>query len=139
MQIGELAHATGCRVVTIRYYERAGILPAPPRGANNYRHYGHAHLRRLRLVRRTRELGFSLDEVRALLGLVDRGGYTCSEVKALTAHHLEDVRARLRDLRALERALARLVGQCSGDATPDCSLLEELFADPAEDGRSEGH
>jgi len=138
MQIGQLARATGCRVVTIRYYERAGILPSPPRDANHYRHYGHAHLRRLRLVRRTRELGFSLDEVRTLLALVDRGDYTCAEVKALTARHLEDVRSRLRDLQSLEQALVRLVDQCSGDVTPDCSLLEELYADAGERGAARG-
>lgn len=133
MQIGELARATGCRVVTIRYYERAGILPPPARAANGYRVYGEGHLRRLRFVRRTRELGFSLDEVRALLRLVDGGNYTCNDVRELGARHLEDVRARRQDLQRLEGALADLVRQCVGGATPDCSMLEALFAEPGVD------
>ncbi|MEX0627167.1 MAG: MerR family transcriptional regulator, partial [Cucumibacter sp.] len=94
MQIGELARATGCRVVTIRYYERIGILPPPARAANQYRIYGEAHSRRLRFVRRTRELGFSLDEVRRLLRLIEGGDYTCDDVRQLGVQHLEDVRAR---------------------------------------------
>lgn len=130
MQIGELARASGCRVVTIRYYERVGVLPPPRRAANNYRQYGDAHLRRLRFVRRTRELGFSLDEVRTLLGLIDSGGYTCEDIQVVAQGHLDDVRARLRDLQRMEATLAGLVGQCSGGATPDCSLLETLFAEP---------
>lgn len=135
MQIGELARATSCRVVTIRYYERAGMLPQPARAANGYRVYGDEHLRRLRFVRRARELGFSLDEVRALLQLVDGGDYTCNDVRKLSIRHLEDVRARLRDLQRLERALADLVQECAGGATPDCSMLEALYAEP--DGADE--
>lgn len=135
MQIGELARATGCRVVTIRYYERIGILPPPARAENNYRLYGAKHLQRLRFVRRTRELGFSLDEVRTLLGLIDAGGYTCEDMRCLAQAHLDDIRARLQDLRRMEATLADLVTQCTGGATPDCSLLETLFA---EAGANEG-
>lgn len=131
MRIGELAAATGCRVVTIRYYERVGILPPPTRGTNNYRYYGEAHLRRLRFVRRTRKLGFSLDEVRTLLSLIDQGNYTCDDVRCLAQRHLDDVRARLQDLQRMETMLADLVAQCTGGRAPDCSLLETLFAEPA--------
>lgn len=127
MQIGELARATGCRVVTIRYYERVGILPAATRAANRYRVYGEGHLRRLRFVRHMRALGFGLTEVRTLLELIDGGDYTCDQVKELAARHLEEVRARLRDLGRLESAVADLVAQCTGGATPDCSMLEALF------------
>lgn len=130
MQIGELARATGCRVVTIRYYERIGILPPPARAENNYRLYGTKHLQRLRFVRRTRELGFTLDEVRTLLGLVDGGEYTCDDMRCLAQGHLDEVRARLQDLRRMESTLAELVGRCTGGATPDCSMLEALFAEP---------
>ena len=129
MLIGELAGTAGCRVVTIRYYERVGILPPPVRAANNYRVYREGHLRRLCFVRRTRELGFSLDEVRTLLGLIDAGGYTCDDMRCVAQRHLEDVRARLLDLQRMEATLAGLVGQCTGGATPDCSLLESLFAE----------
>lgn len=131
MQIGELARATGCRVVTIRYYERVGILPPPARAANNYRLYGDEHLQRLHFVRRTRELGFRLDEVRTLLGLVDGGDYSCEDMRCVAQGHLDEVRARLQDLRRMEATLAELVGRCRGGATPDCSMLETLFAEPA--------
>lgn len=127
MQIGELARASGCRVVTIRYYERIGVLPAAARAANNYRQYGEAHLRRLRFVRRTRDLGFSLDEVRRMLALIDGGEYTCDGMRDLAEAHLVDVRARRADLQRMEAALANLVGRCTGGATPDCSMLESLF------------
>lgn len=129
MQIGALARATGCRAVTIRYYERMGILPPPARAANNYRVYGDGHLRRLRFVRRMRELGFGLDEVRTLLALADGDGYTCDDVRGLASRHLEEVRTRLRDLQRLESVLAELIGRCTGGATPDCSMLAALFAD----------
>lgn len=128
MQIGELARATHCRVVTIRYYERIGILPPPARAENNYRVYGSRHLQRLRFVRRTRELGFSLDEVRTLLDVVDEGSYTCEDIRGLAQRHLDDVRARLQDLQRMETMLADLVAQCTGGRTPDCSLLETLFS-----------
>lgn len=131
MRIGELAAATGCRVVTIRYYERIGILPPPERTRNNYRLYGARHLQRLRFVRRTRELGFSLDEVRTLLDLIDQGDYTCDDVRCLAQGHLDDVRARLQDLQCMEAMLADLVTRCTGGRAPDCSLLETLFAEPA--------
>jgi MerR family mercuric resistance operon transcriptional regulator len=127
MRIGELAQATGCQVVTIRYYERVGILPGPARAANNYRAYSEAHLRRLRFVQRTRGLGFRLEEVRTLLRLIDQGDYTCEDVRALAQSHLDDIRQRIADLQQMEATLADLVGRCSGDVTPDCSLLESLF------------
>lgn len=129
MQIGELARASGCQVVTIRYYERVGVLPPPARAANNYRQYRDAHLRRLRFVRRTRELGFSLEEVRKMLELIDGGSYTCDDMRCLAQAHLTDVRTRLEDLKRMEATLSDLVGRCSGGATPDCSMLESLFAE----------
>ncbi len=129
MQIGELARASGCQVVTVRYYERVGVLPPPARAANNYRQYGHAHLRRLRFVRRTRELGFSLEEVRKMLELIDGGTYTCEDMRCLAQAHLTDVHARLEDLKRMEATLADLIACCSGGATPDCSMLESLFAE----------
>lgn len=127
MRIGELASETGVNIETIRYYEREGILPMAPRAANNYRSYSDAHLRRLRFVRRARDLGFTLGEVRRLLSMIDGGDYTCAEVKAVGEKHLDDVQARLADLRRLEHALVELVSNCSGARTPDCSMLETLF------------
>jgi len=127
LRIGALADQTGCQVETIRYYERIGVLPEPMRGANNYRYYDDSHRRRLLFVRRSRELGFSLEEIRKLLGMIDGGTYTCDEVQALGQAHLHSVREKIRDLQRMETALAELVGRCSGGNTPDCSMLEALF------------
>lgn len=132
MRIGELARASGCRVVTIRYYERIGVLAPPARAANNYRQYDDAHLRRLRFVGRTRELGFSLDDVRKMLSLIDGGNYTCDDMHALAQEHLAEIRARMKDLSRMEAALTDLASRCDGGATPDCSMLESLFAEANE-------
>ena len=126
-RIGQLARVTGCQVETIRYYERIGVLPAPARQSNNYRTYDDSHCRRLLFIRRMRELGFSLDEVRALLRMIDGGTYTCAQVQALGQEHIDAVRNRIADLRRVEHVLADLVGRCSGAQTPDCSMLEALF------------
>lgn len=132
MRIGELARQTGCQIETIRYYERVGILPEPERTQNNYRHYGGFHRRRLRFVRRCRDLGFSLEEVRTLLGMIDGGTRSCAEVESLGREHLKDVRAKIADLAKMESRLRELVSRCHGGNTPDCSFLEELFESQSE-------
>lgn len=127
MRIGELAQQTGCQVETIRYYEREGILPKPQRGQNNYRLYGEPHQRRLQFVRRCRDLGFSLEEVRTLLDMINGGTQSCADVEALGRSHLEAVREKIADLRKMEARLSELVSRCHGGRTPDCSFVEELF------------
>lgn len=127
MRIGELARRTGVDVETIRYYERERILPAPVRASNNYRVYSDGHRRRLGFVRRARNLGFALNEVRALLSMIDGGDYTCAAVKSLGERHLADVQSKIADLRRMEAALAEVVSRCTGERTPDCSMLEALF------------
>ncbi len=114
-------------IETIRYYERIGILPAPPRGAGGHRIYDADHLKRLCFVRRCRELGFSLDDVRALLRLVDGGDYTCEEVRDMALAHLDAVRARIADLLAMERTLEDMTARCLGGEIPDCAIVEALF------------
>ena len=129
IQIGELARRTGCNVETIRYYERVGVLPQPPRSAARYRLYDSGDVRRLAFVRRARELGFSVDEVRALLVLsAANSENTCSEVRDLTAHHLTDVRAKIADLRAMERVLSEAVRRCDAGEVPGCPLIDTLTA-----------
>lgn len=123
---GELARRTGCNLETIRYYEKIGLLPEPPRSANDYRIYDEAHVHRLRFVLRGRELGFSIEEIRGLLELVDGGNQTCGEVKARTDHHLTDVRAKIADLRRIEKILAQTAAKCSGGAAPKCPILDAL-------------
>jgi MerR family mercuric resistance operon transcriptional regulator len=128
--IGALSKRTGVKIETVRFYERAGILPKPPRTAGGHRLYSQDHLKRLSFVRRSRELGFSLENVRGLLELVDGGRHTCAEVKAVTLEHLGDVHRRIADLQRLARTLAQVAGKCRGGKVPDCPIIEAL-SDPA--------
>jgi MerR family mercuric resistance operon transcriptional regulator len=124
--IGTLSRLTGVNIETIRYYERIKMLPAPPRTASGRRVYGSEDARMLRFIRRARELGFSLDEIRALLRLRTPGQASCGEVRNIATHHLEDIRAKIHDLTKLERLLAKTVGLCRGNKAPDCPVLEIL-------------
>lgn len=126
--IGELSRRTGCNIETIRYYERIGLMPAPPR-KGRYRSYGREHVARLGFVRRARELGFTLDEVRALLALAAGGQAACTEVRDLAAAHLQDVRARIVDLKRMERVLTAAVRSCDAGQDPGCPLIEALYAE----------
>lgn len=123
---GELARATGSNIETIRYYEKTGLLPDPPRTGAGYRVYSAAHALRLRFILRARELGFSMDDIRGLLGLGDSAAPTCSEVKDRTERHLADVRAKIADLKRIEAVLAETADQCSGEQVPHCPVLNTL-------------
>src|SRR5258708_18909885 len=120
LPIGELSKRSGVNIETIRYYERVKMLAPPPRTSSGRRVYDSQDLRILVFVRRSRELGFSLDQIRALLRLGGPEKASCREVRAVAAHHLEDIRKKLRDLQKLERLLARTVTLCSGGTAPDC-------------------
>ncbi len=124
--IGALSAATGVNIETIRYYEKIGLIPAPPRTDGRQRVYDASHLKRLTFIRRGRELGFSLDHVRDLLGLVRGHDLTCAEVKTMTDAHVADIRRKVKDLKKLERVLMDLSAQCGGDAVPDCPILDAL-------------
>jgi MerR family mercuric resistance operon transcriptional regulator len=126
IQRAALARRTGCNLETIRYYEKIGMMPEPPRTASGYRVYDERHVARLRFILRGRELGFSIDELRGLLGLVDGGIQTCAQVKERTEQHLTDVRAKIADLKRIEKVLARTAAQCSGEQVPECPVLEAL-------------
>lgn len=125
--IGVLSERTGVNIETIRYYEKIGLLPAPPRTEGGHRLYAEDHLKRLIFIRRSRELGFGQGEVRAILGLVDGGGYTCGEVKSMTLQNLQSVREKIKDLRRLERTLAGISSQCEGGSMPECPVIDALF------------
>lgn len=127
ISIGALSKQSGANIETIRYYERIGVMPAPARSAAGYRIYGSDHVKRLSFVRRGRELGFSLDELRGLLRLVDGHAYTCAEVHGLTSEHLAEVRRKIADLRRLERVMADMVAQCTRNRIPDCPIVDALF------------
>jgi MerR family mercuric resistance operon transcriptional regulator len=124
--IGALSGRTGVNIETIRYYERIGLLPAPPRSAGRHRLYEDGHRRRLVFIRRARELGFSLEDVRALLGLGGAHDLTCRDVLALTRHHIGAIRAKIRDLRRLERTLTDLAARCQGAEVPECPILDAI-------------
>jgi MerR family mercuric resistance operon transcriptional regulator len=126
LPIGKLSKRSGVKIETIRYYERVRMLAPPPRTARGRRVYDSTDLRILVFIRRSRELGFSLDEIRALLRLGGPEKASCREVREIAAHHLEDIRAKLADLEKLERLLARTVARCSGKTAPDCPVLDIL-------------
>lgn len=126
MNIGELARAADTKAETIRYYERIGLLPRPPRTAGNYRDFSAAHVSRLAFVRRARDLGFSIGQIRALLDLADHKEQSCEAVDAIAREHLTEVRRKLSDLAALGRELESLIGQCHHGTIAECRILEAL-------------
>ena len=128
LPIGALARDSGCKVETIRYYERVGLMPRPARTMGGHRMYSAAQLRRMAFIRRGRELGFTLDSIRALLALVDGQGRTCAEVETIACGHLDDVRDKITDLRTMERVLDGMVAECRGGEVPECPVVEALFA-----------
>ncbi len=124
--IGILSERSGVNIETIRYYERVGLLPKPQRSAAGYRLYRTIDSDRLCFIRRARDLGFSLDEVRRLLDLADQKSRSCRRVHDIAVEHLAEVRAKIDDLRRMERVLATLVKACTQGTMPACPLLETL-------------
>jgi len=129
MKIGEIATATATNIETIRYYEKIGLLPAPARTGANYRSYGPEHLARLSFVRRARDLGFSIEQVRALLDLSDDRSRDCGTVDRIAREHLHEINRKIADLGALRRELAALVASCDGGTVAECRILEALAPD----------
>jgi len=127
--IGTLSKQTGVNIETIRYYEKCGLMPDPPRTSGGFRIYKGLHLKRLRFIRRCRQLGFTMADIQDLLGLVDASGYTCSEVHALTLAQAEMVKQKIKDLNRLEKTLRSIASQCTGDDVPDCPIVDALLDD----------
>jgi MerR family mercuric resistance operon transcriptional regulator len=129
VSIGELSRRTGVNIETIRYFERVKVLPAPPRTASGRRVYGPVETRTLAFIRRARELGFTLDEVRALSALSEHDDRAaCAEVRQLAADHLAQVKAKIADLRAMGRVLSDAVRRCDAGELPGCPLIDVLSA-----------
>lgn len=127
LPIGEMSRKTGVKIETIRYYERIGIMPKPVRTEGGHRAYDADQLKHLAFIKRSRELGFSLGEIRALLDLVDTDTYTCAEVHEMTTKHLATVRKKLADLRRLERILKDMAAECSRGDVPECPIIDTLY------------
>lgn len=129
MKIGQLSQATGVDVETIRFYARSGLLDEPARQANGYRAYDERHLQQLAFIRHCRALDIPLAQVRLLLDFAATPGADCTGVNAVIDTQLARVRARLASLRALQRQLVTLRGQChAGGQAGDCGILHELVA-----------
>jgi MerR family transcriptional regulator, mercuric resistance operon regulatory protein len=126
MRRSELARSVGCHRETVRFYERRGLLPAPPRSAAGHRVYGREHARRLSFILRGRALGFGLDQIEQLLRLPGEGGAACVEAKALALARLAETRRRLAELTRLEQALASMVAQCGEGERDACPLIDAL-------------
>lgn len=126
---GELARLSGCNLETIRYYESIALMPEPKRSDSGHRLYSQDDQSRLRFILRSRELGFSIAELRSLLSLVDSGEYSCGEIHALTEEHLNSIAAKIADLKNLERSLKTISAECSKGDAPDCPIIDALILD----------
>jgi MerR family mercuric resistance operon transcriptional regulator len=126
--IGGLSRQAGVNIETVRYYERAGLLPKPARSQGGYRLYQVGDVERLCFIRRARDLGCSLDQVRRLLDLADGRSRSCRRVHEIASEHLAEVRAKIDDLRRVERVLGAMVKTCAEGTMPACPLLQALGA-----------
>lgn len=133
-RIGALAERTGTNAATIRYYEEIRLLPRPDRQEGNQRRYGDEDVRRLTFIRRCRDFGFSIEQVRTLVSLVQDRSRSCTEARDLAQTHLLEIQAKLRELKALEKSIAQFVAvcdaECAGGPGPDCCILDDLSAAP---------
>lgn len=126
--IGAMSRETGVNIETIRYYERIGIMPKPDRTEGGNRQFNHDQMKRLSFIKRCRELGFSIEEIRALLQMVDRADFTCGEVHTMTIEHLSTVTKKVSDLQRMEKALRAMAAECSKGDVPDCPIIDALFS-----------
>ncbi len=125
--IGEVSRLSGVNIETIRYYERIGILPEPDRTPGGNRQFSHEQLKRLAFIRHSRDLGFTIEEIRGLLAMVDSRGVSCADVHARTTLHLQNVREKIATLQKLETALSEMATECTRGDIPDCPIIDRLF------------
>ena len=127
--IGELATAADCKVETVRYYEKTTLMPIPPRTEGGHRFYVFEHLMRLVFIRRSRELGFSIEQIKELLKLVDEPNHTCGEVKAITMLQVREVQNKINDLKRLQKALHSISTNCKGGnySVENCPIVNALY------------
>jgi MerR family mercuric resistance operon transcriptional regulator len=127
--VGDLATRSGCRVETVRYYEKTGLMPDPPRTEGGHRIYSLEHLKRLIFIRRSRNLGFSIEQVKGLLRFVDEPDHTCGEVKGMAMVQARAVQEKIDDLKRLQKALDEMAARCKGGRyrIEDCPIVDALF------------
>lgn len=126
MNIGEAAHASGVSAKMIRHYEEIGLIQKAKRSSSNYRTYSSSEVYTLRFIKQTRSLGFSMEQIGALLALWQDRRRPSRKVKELVAAHVQDLEARIQELKAMKRVLSTLAAHCHGDDRPDCPILEGL-------------
>lgn len=136
MNIGEAAKASGVSAKMIRHYEENGFIPKAPRTRSGYRMYRDADVHVLRFIRRARDLGFSMKEIKALLGLWNNRRRASGDVKRLAMKHVDELDARIREMQSMRRTLVALAEHCHGDDRPECPILEDLAG---EYGHAPGH
>ena len=124
--IGQLAKECGCKVQTLRYYEEIGLIPAPGRNRGNQRVYRDDHRKRLNFIRHSRQLGFSLDQIRQILALTDNPDQSCDQVNAIAKAHLDEVNSKIARLRDMQIELQRMISECCADKVADCRIVEVL-------------
>ena len=127
-KVGEIAEKIGINVETIRYYEKIKIMPKPKRRESRYRFYDELDLRRLLFIKRAKELGFTLKEIKELLNLKIESTATCGDIKHLAEHKLTDIEERIKDLKNIKNVLIKLINQCVCEevSTEDCPILEVI-------------
>jgi Cu(I)-responsive transcriptional regulator len=126
LDIGQATQATGVSVKMIRHYEEIGLLRNVARTAANYRLYSEQHLHTLRFIKRSRTLGFSIDEIRELLSLWQDRRRSSASVKKIAARHVEELQGKIAELQSMVSTLQHLTHCCAGDARPDCPILDDL-------------
>ena len=126
-KIGKLAKNTNCQVETIRFYENIGLMPNPDRTERGHRVYGSEHEKRLRFIRRSRELDFTLEEIRALLEFLDTKNYSCDQVHSFADGHIRKIKSKIAELKEMENSLVRFANQCEENKDTNCPLLDQLF------------
>jgi MerR family mercuric resistance operon transcriptional regulator len=129
--IGLLAKRAKCKVETVYYYEKEALMPKPPRSEGGHRVYDIKHLKRLNFIRRSRDLGFSLKQVRELLTFIDEPNHCCGEVKSMASLQVQEVQQKIDDLQRLKQALNDMISQCKGDdyAIEDCPIVDSLYVE----------
>ncbi|NQZ53920.1 MAG: helix-turn-helix domain-containing protein [Piscirickettsiaceae bacterium] len=129
--IGQIAKQAKCKVETVHYYEKSGLMPEPPRTEGGHRIYSLPHVKRLTFIRRCRELGFSIEQIRGLLKFIDEPNHYCGEVKAMAMLHVREVQQKIDDLQRLQSALNDMVIKCKGAdySIDDCPIIDALYVE----------